>query len=317
MIRRVAFAGTPTFAARTLKALLQSGVEVVGVLTQPDRPAGRGLRIAVSPVKALAIEAGVAVAQPASLRDPAAIAALEDWPRPDALVVAAYGLILPQAVLSWPRLGCVNVHASLLPRWRGAAPIVRAIEAGDRESGVTLMAMDEGLDTGPILAQRRVMIAAEETGGSLHDRLAEVGAEMMVWALPQLEALLERAQPQQETEACYAPRVQRAERVIDWRDPAVAIERRLRAFDPVPGCETRWQGMPLKVWRGVVAEEREVRGEGVAGEVMAVQAERGVLVRCGEGGLWLTEVQRPGGRRMPIGDFLRGCSVKIGERLGD
>jgi methionyl-tRNA formyltransferase len=303
---KVAFAGTPEFAAVALEALIGAGFEIPLVLTQPDRPAGRGQQPMMSPVKRLALAHRIPVHQPEKLRAPAALAPLEAV-APDVLVVAAYGLILPQAALDIPQRGCLNIHASLLPRWRGAAPIQRAIEAGDRETGITIMQMDAGLDTGPILLAEALEIGADDTAGRLHDKLAALGGRLIVEALAKLDRLTPRPQPQEGV--TYAAKIDKAEGAIDWRRPAVEIERKLRAFDPFPGCYARLDGMMLKLWRG-----RVVAGQGAPGEILAVGAD-GIVVATGDEALALTELQKPGGRRLPAADFLRGCPIAVGQRF--
>jgi len=311
-VSRVAFAGTPEFAAAALAAILAAGYTVPLVLTQPDRPAGRGLKPVASPVKRVAAQAGVPVVQPTTLKTPDALEPIVSTPPPDLLVVAAYGLILPRALLTWPRFGAINLHASLLPRWRGAAPITRAIEAGDRETGITVMEMDEGLDTGPIVATYPITIAQDETAGSLHDRLTTLAAHAIVEVLPRLPELLSRATPQPTEGVTYAAKIAPAERLLDWTLPAAVLERKIRAFDPTPGTQTWWRGQPLKVWRAAVAP---AVADALPGTVTAVDPQRGVQVACGEGSLWLTELQRAGGKRLPAAEFLRGASVEVGEQL--
>lgn len=306
---RIAFAGTPEFAAAALKAILAAGFEVPLVLTQPDRPAGRGMKLVASPVKQLALSHGIAVDQPQRLRSEAQRASLRAC-APDVLVVAAYGLILPREVLALPPLGCVNIHASLLPRWRGAAPIHRAIEAGDPESGITIMRMDEGLDTGPMLMKRAVAIAPDETMGTLHDRLAALGAQMIVEALHALRGGGLVPTPQPTEGVTYAAKIGRAEAIIDWSRSAVEIERRVRAFDPFPGAVGHLRGSPLKLWR---AQVLNIRGES-PGEVLAVDAD-GVVVACGDGALRILELQRAGSRRLAVKEFLRGFPVNRGDRF--
>ena len=303
---RVGFAGTPEFAATALASLFKAGHAVPLVLTQPDRPAGRGLKLQASPVKQLALQHGTAVAQPRSLRldgkfaDEAAMGreALQAADL-DALVVAAYGLILPAWVLATPRLGCLNIHASLLPRWRGAAPIQRAIEAGDAETGVTLMQMDEGLDTGEMLLVETTAIARTDTSATLHLRLAEIGARLMLQAIAQRAEGASQPRPQPADGVTYARKIDKAEAVIDWRLPAGAIERRLRAFDPFPGCTAEIDGQPLKLWRGRVLD-----GSGNPGQRLPA-ADGGLHMACGTGVLEVLELQRAGGRRMPARDFLQ------------
>ncbi|HET9977343.1 MAG TPA: methionyl-tRNA formyltransferase [Burkholderiaceae bacterium] len=303
---RVAFAGTPVFAAEALRAIHAAHFDVPLALTQPDRPAGRGLKLQPSPVKQLAQSLGITVAQPRSLKpdgkfpdDALAARAALDAARPDVIVVAAYGLILPRWVLELPRLGCLNIHASLLPRWRGAAPIQRAIEAGDTTTGVTIMQMDEGLDTGAMLLAASVPIGPDATSASLHDGLATLGARLIVEALDAAARgdLRPRAQPADGV--TYAHKIEKAQGLIDWQRPAAEIERRLRAFDPQPGCHFVFDGEPLKVWRANVSA-------GFAAEAGRVAIDRDHFrVACGDGqALDLLEVQRPGGRRQPIAAFL-------------
>jgi methionyl-tRNA formyltransferase len=310
---RVAFAGTPEFARVALEAIADAGFTVPLVLTQPDRPAGRGLKLQASAVKQLALAHGWPVAQPRSLRlngkypDDAAAAArsLADA-APDVLVVAAYGLILPAWVLALPRLGCLNIHGSLLPRWRGAAPIHRAIEAGDDHTGITIMQMDSGLDTGPMLLDEAVPIAPDDSTGRLHDRLAALGARLVVQALKDAGAghLAPRAQPSEGV--TYAHKVEKAESLIDWRDGAMVIERRARAFDPFPGLQFKLAGSYVKLWRAAVVTRSAAPGT-------VLEAGEGCLVvACGEGALSLLELQSAGGRRMPVADFLRGQPVAPG-----
>ena len=303
---RIAFAGTPEFAAVALEAILVAGHDVRLVLTQPDRPAGRGQKVLSSPVKQLAAQRGIAVHQPERLRDPATHVPLIEAGA-DVLIVAAYGLILPQAVLDIPRLGCINIHASLLPRWRGAAPIQRAIEAGDHETGVTIMRMEAGLDTGPMLLKEALPIAADDSAATLHDRLAALGGRLIVAALGRLDSL--SPEPQPEAGVTYASKIDKREAAIDWTQPAAVIERRIRAFDPFPGSLASLRGETLKLWKAAPAD-----GGGAAGTVLAVGPE-GIVVACGEGALRLTELQKPGGRRLASADFLRGCAVAAGERF--
>jgi methionyl-tRNA formyltransferase len=308
---RVAFAGTPDFALPALHALARSSHTLVGVLTQPDRPRGRGQRVTASPVKEAAQAYGVPIGQPASLRAEADRAPLIAW-QPDVLVVVAYGLILPAAVLQVPRTGCVNIHASLLPRWRGAAPIQRAILAGDHETGVTIMLMEAGLDTGPILLQRPVPILNHETGGALHDRLAALGAEALLEALQGLDAgsLKPRAQPAQGV--TYASKIEKAEARIDWRDEAGAIERKVRAFNPWPIAETSLDAEQLRIH--AARADPDDADEAAPGTIVACTP-LGIHVRCGTGSLVLTEVQRPG-RKPVAGRELAGSLTLVGRVLG-
>ena len=304
----VAFAGTPEFDAQALDAILKAGYAVPLVLTQPDRPAGRGMKLSPSAVKQLALAHGIEVDQPEKLRTDAQRARLADC-APDVLVVAAYGLILPKAVLELPRLGCINIHASLLPRWRGAAPIHRAIEAGDAETGITIMQMDEGLDTGPMLLRRALPIAADDTTASLHDRLAALGGECIVEALGALAGGGLAATPQPAEGVTYAAKIGRAEADIDWSRPALEIERAMRAFDHFPGAVSTLRDTAVKCWKAQV-----VAGEGEPGRVLAVDAD-GIVVACGRDALRCTVLQRPGSKRLPAGEFLRGFPVSAGERF--
>jgi methionyl-tRNA formyltransferase len=308
---RVGFAGTPPFAAAALQALLDAGFDVTRVLTRPDAPKGRGLKVAQSPVRVLAQQRGIAVLQPASLKDQSECAALTTH-AVDVLVVAAYGLILPPPVLAWPRHGCINIHASLLPRWRGAAPIQRALLSGDAQTGVSIMQMDAGLDTGPVILQRVVGIAARENAATLHDKLALAGGEAIVAALRQLraEGRLD-AQPQPATGATYAAKIDRAEARIDWNASAIAIDRQIRAFNPVPGAQTVLAGEVLKLW-----DAEPVTGRfGLPGTV-AHAGTNGIIVACGDGALAVRELQRAGGRRLPVAAFVAGHPLAPGARLG-
>ena len=304
---KVAFAGTPEFAAAALEAILAAGFDVPLVLTQPDRPAGRGMQLQPSPVKRVALAAGIPVHQPEKLRTPEQQTPLADV-QADVLVVAAYGIILPQAVLDLPRHGCLNIHASLLPRWRGAAPIHRAIQAGDAETGITIMQMDAGLDTGPMLLSRAEAIHADDTTGSLHDRLALLGADMIVEALRALPGGL-TATPQPADGVTYAAKIGKAEASIDWSRPAVELERAIRAFNPFPGAVATLQQTPVKLWRA-----RAIDATGTPGEVLLAEG-AGVIVACGEGALCVTELQKPGGKRLPAADFLRGMPIAAGSRF--
>ncbi|MDG9929108.1 MULTISPECIES: methionyl-tRNA formyltransferase [unclassified Pseudomonas] len=293
---RTIFAGTPEFAAQHLQALLDAGREIIAVYTQPDRPAGRGQRLMPSPVKQLALQHDIAVYQPQTLRDPAAQAELAAL-RPDLMVVVAYGLILPQVVLDTPRLGCINSHASLLPRWRGAAPIQRAIEAGDASSGVTVMQMEAGLDTGPMLLKVTTTITADDTGGSLHDRLAELGSQAVVEAVDKLTAGELRGEVQDDSLATYAHKLNKDEARLDWNRPAVELERLVRAFNPWPICHSTLNGEALKVH---AAEPGE--GRGAPGTVLAAD-KTGLTVACGDGALRLTRLQLPGGKPLAFADL--------------
>ncbi len=304
---RLAFAGTPPFAARALAALHAAGHDIRLVLTQPDRPAGRGLKPTPSAVAKLAAELGLPIAKPSSLKPPEAQEPLVAA-APEAVVVAAYGLILPKSVLAIPARGCLNIHASLLPRWRGAAPVQRALLAGDPETGVAIMQMEAGLDTGPVLLVRRVPILPSDTAASLTDKLATEGAGAIVEALERLDEL--EPQPQPTEGVTYAAKIEKREAVLDWRLAAAELDRRVRAFNPFPGAETSLLGELLKIW-----EAHPVPARGIPGRIVAV--ENGVpIVACGDQGLALTVMQRPGSRRMPSSEFLRGRPLVPGTELG-
>lgn len=302
---KIVFAGTPEFAARALAALYEAGHDIPLVLTQPDRPAGRGMTLQASPVKQLALSRGSEVFQPLTLKDEVAQEKLRLL-APDVMVVAAYGLILPQAVLDIPRHGCLNIHASLLPRWRGAAPIHRAILAGDAESGVCIMQMEAGLDTGPVLLSASTAITAQDTSQTLHDKLALQGAQLIVSALQRLP-LPAVAQP--EAGVTYAAKLDKSEAPLDWRRPAAELDRQIRAFTPFPGTTAVLDGAPLKVWAALPRSE-----SGVPGTVLAAD-KHGILVACGSGSLLLTELQKAGGKRLPVAQFLAGHGVSAGARF--
>ncbi|MBD9413473.1 methionyl-tRNA formyltransferase [Pseudomonas sp. PDM16] len=293
---RIVFAGTPEFAASHLQALLDAGRDIVAVYTQPDRPAGRGQKLAPSPVKQLALQHNIAVYQPQTLRDPAAQAELTAL-KPDLMVVVAYGLILPQVVLDTPRLGCINSHASLLPRWRGAAPIQRAVQAGDASSGVTVMQMEAGLDTGPMLLKVTTTITAEDTGGSLHDRLAELGSAAVVEAVTKLAAGGLKGEVQDDCLATYAHKLNKDEARLDWSRPADELERLVRAFNPWPICHSTLNGEPLKVLAAQLGE-----GNGAPGTVLTAD-KNGLTIACSEGALRLTRLQLPGGKPLAFSDL--------------
>ncbi|MDT3737345.1 MAG: methionyl-tRNA formyltransferase [Denitratisoma sp.] len=305
---RVIFAGTPDFAAISLQAILAAGQDVPLVLTQPDRPAGRGMSLQASPVKQLALQHGLRVHQPPSLKSEEARLPIIDAGA-DVMVVAAYGLIFPQAVLDIPRLGCLNIHASLLPRWRGAAPIQRALLAGDTETGVTIMLMEAGLDTGPMLLKESLPIAATETAGTLHDKLAGLGARLIVEALRRMERGALPGEIQTPEGVTYAAKLEKAEAALDWRLPAAQLDRAVRAFNPFPGAAAQIDGQIVKVW---AAEPVSQTGE--AGRVLAAGSD-GIVVACGEGALRLIELQKAGGKRLPAADFLRGFDLKPGQRF--
>ena len=315
---KVAFAGTPEFARVALEAIAAAGFEIVLVLTQPDRPAGRGMKLQASPVKQFALARNWPVAQPRSLRldgkypeDAAAARAAIVDAGLDVMVVAAYGLILPQWVLDAPRLGCLNIHASLLPRWRGAAPIHRAIEAGDELTGVTIMQMDAGLDTGDMLLGESLAIGEDSTA-QLHDRLAALGGRLIVDALKHAEAATLRPEPQPAEGVSYAHKVEKQEAQIDWTQAAATIVRRIRAFDPFPGASSTVDGETLKLWAARVQPEPSTEPPGT---VLAVSP-TGVAVAAPDAIVVLTELQRPGGKRLRVADFLRGFDLKPGQVFG-
>ena len=318
---KVIFAGTPEFASAALQGLLQAGFSVPLVLTQPDRPAGRGMKLQASPVKQCALAHGIAVAQPRSLRldgkYPGDAAAARDAllaAQADVMVVAAYGLILPQWVLDLPPKGCLNIHASLLPRWRGAAPIHRAIEAGDAETGITIMQMDAGLDTGDMLLTERLPIALADTTATLHDRLAAQGAQLIVQALQLAASGGLRPTPQPADGVTYAHKIEKAESNIDWSLDAPAIARRVRAFDPFPGASTGCAGETIKVWSCEIDSTTGNKSLD-PGQILSANGQ-GVTVACGQGALRLTTLQRPGGKRLSAADFLRGFDLQPGMQLG-
>jgi methionyl-tRNA formyltransferase len=307
----VIFAGTPRFAAEALRAIIAARHDVPLVLTQPDRPAGRGMQMAMSDVKRLAVEAGIAVEQPVSLRSDAAVETLR---RVDAqvMVVAAYGLILPPAVLALYPHGCINIHASLLPRWRGAAPIQRAILAGDAQSGVCIMQMEAGLDTGPVLRSESLKIAPDETAGTLHDRLTELGSRLVLEVLRDLAVGPVQAVPQDDTAATYAAKIVRSEAALDFSRAAVALDRQVRAFNPYPGASTTLGGETIKVWRAQPWESVAM----VAPGTVVAASHAGVDVACGAGTmLRLMELQRAGGRRLSAAAFLQGFPLHPGDRF--
>ena len=321
---KIVFAGTPEFAAVAFKALLDAGPDasftVVGTYTQPDRPAGRGMKLHASAVKQLALSRSIPVFQPPTLKTPEAQAELAAL-NADVMVVAAYGLILPQAVLDIPHkvggYGCLNIHASLLPRWRGAAPIHRAILAGDKRTGVAIMQMEAGLDTGPVLLETYTAIGQTETTGQLHDRLATLGAEAIVHVLTRLARGFELAASAQASDGItYAHKITPDEAQVDWSDSAVEIDRKIRAFNPAPGAWTAWRGEKLKLWASVLVPVPSCVGS-EPGVVLAVEGER-LLVSCGSSVLAITEIQRPGGTRMAVSAWIKGGGhPAVGERFGN
>lgn len=303
---QIVFMGTPHFAVPILAQLIAHH-EVIGVVTQPDRPAGRSRQVQASPIKETAAAAGIPVFQPERVRRPEAIAELRQW-QPDIYVVAAFGQILPQAVLDIPRMASINVHASLLPRWRGAAPIQAAIRAGDAESGVTIMKMDAGLDTGPILSMRSIALSKRETGASLHDKLSELGAALLIETLPGYLDGSVQPRPQPDEGVTYAPTIKKEEGRLDWTQPAQVLERLIRAFTPWPGTFTVWNGQPLKVLAAQVAP-----GQAEPGKV--IRQDDGAAVGTGEGLLVLKEIQLAGRKAMTASDFIRGQADFVGATL--
>jgi methionyl-tRNA formyltransferase len=303
---KIIFAGTPQFAA-TAMAALHKEHQIIAVLTQPDRPAGRGMQLVASPVKQFALQHGLTVLQPENLKTEVAqrsIAALNA----DVMVVAAYGLILPKAVLQLPRYGCLNIHASLLPRWRGAAPIQRAILAGDKETGITIMQMDEGLDTGDMLLRHVCPIETNDTARSLQDKLAEMGAGSILETLRLLQANLLTPVKQDNDAASYAPKLTKGEAQIEWRQDARQIERAVRAYNPFPVCHARLNGVPIKIWQAALCTDK--RGD--PGRVIEVN-KRGITVACGNDALRLEVLQRPGGKAQPAEQFLQAVPVEVGD----
>ena len=307
---KVIFAGTPDFAAAALKAIAAAGFEIPLVLTQPDRPKGRGMQLAPSPVKQAALELGLHVAQPEKLRNNAEALQMLKEVEADVMVVAAYGLILPQDVLDTPKHGCLNIHASLLPRWRGAAPIQRAIEAGDAETGVCIMQMDIGLDTGGVVSEHRYAIQSTDTANEVHDALMNLGAAAIVADLQQLktEGRLKSVK-QPEEGVTYAQKLSKEEARINWNESAAVIERKIRAFNPVPAAWVEYQGKPMKIWRAEVVAQ-----QGRAGEVLSCSSD-GLIVACGANALKITQLQPSGGKRMDIAAFAAGHTVEAGTVL--
>lgn len=308
---RVVFAGTPDFARQALQAIVSADFEIPLVLTQPDRPAGRGMKATASPVKEFAVKQGIKVYQPPTLRSAEALEPLHAV-KPDVMVVAAYGLILPPDVLNLPRLGCLNIHASLLPRWRGAAPIQRAIMAGDAETGITIMQMDQGLDTGAMLHKASERIRSDDTASSLHDRLAVLGAKSIVEVLERLKTTPIQGIPQDDEAATYAAKLSKAESPIDWARSATEIERQVRAFNPFPVAQTQWGETTLRIWSASVDDSGTVAPPGTV-----LGTGGGALhVACGEGVLRIAEVQKAGGKRLSMPQFLAGHDILPGTRLG-
>jgi methionyl-tRNA formyltransferase len=300
---KLIFAGTPEFAAQALAAIIETGHEVALVLTQPDRPAGRGMTLQPSPVKKLAQVHGIEVFQPLTLKDAEAQAKVAGVAA-EVMVVAAYGLILPQLVLDMPKYGCINIHGSLLPRWRGAAPIQRALLAGDAETGVCIMQMEAGLDTGPVLLRGAFPIEVNDTTASLHDRLAALGARLVVEALGCLPLVAE-VQPLEGV--TYAHKIEKAEALIDWQRSAAELDRHIRAFNPFPGAQALFKGQTIKLWQAI-----PVAGSGKIGQILAVDRKQ-IVIACGEGALAIQELQKAGGKRLPVQQFLAGNSLQVGD----
>ena len=306
---RVIFAGTPHFAARALAALLENNYEVVAVLTQPDRPAGRGMLLTPSPVKQLAEQHGIPVLQPLTLKAVEIQQQLAIF-QADVMVVAAYGLILPVAVLQMPHHGCLNIHASLLPRWRGAAPIQRAILAGDAETGITIMQMDEGLDTGAMLIKKTCLVSVQDTAQTLHDRLAKLGAEAIIEALNKLSHGNISGVAQDAAQATYAAKIIKSEAQLDWTQSAAQLNRAIRAYNPVPGAYSSLNGTTIKIWQA--SESEQLYGE--PGTVRAINKDD-IQVACGHGSLKLQVLQRPNGKSLPVSQFVQGFTLKVGDRF--
>ncbi|MCE1240993.1 MAG: methionyl-tRNA formyltransferase [Azonexaceae bacterium] len=304
---KLIFAGTPAFAAQALAAIVAAGHEVALVLTQPDRPAGRGMNLQPSAVKQVALAHGIEVFQPTTLKDPEAQARLAEIGA-EAMVVAAYGLILPQAVLDLPAFGCLNIHASLLPRWRGAAPIQRALLAGDAQTGVCIMQMEAGLDTGPVLMREAFPIAGDDTTASLHDKLAACGARLIVDALAGLPL---PAEVQPADGVTYAHKIEKAEALIDWSKSAAEIDRHIRAFNPFPGAQAVFGGQTVKLWAARPVADAT---SGEIGQILAVDRKE-ILICCGDGALAVSELQKAGGKRLPVQQFLAGHPLQVGQRF--
>lgn len=308
---RIIFAGTPEFAAASLAALIAAEHQVVAVYSQPDRPSGRGRKLTASPVKQLALEHHLPVEQPLNFKDPFDRQRLADY-QADVMVVVAYGLILPQAILDTPKYGCLNIHASLLPRWRGAAPIQRAILAGDTKTGVCIMQMAAGLDTGPVLKRVSLPIAGDDTAQTLHDKLAKLGSDALLDTLSNLIALQDSAAEQDDAQSCYADKLQKAEAIIDWQQSAARIDRQIRAFNPWPIAQTIWRGEIMRIWS---AQLSDVALTGQPGEIVRVDRDA-LLVATGDGVITIRQLQLPGKRSMPVADLLNSQTIKTGEQLG-
>ena len=308
---RIIFAGTPEFAAKTLTELLKTEHTVCAVYTQPDRPAGRGRKLTASPVKQIALDHNLAVEQPINFKEQADRDKLANY-QADLMIVVAYGLLLPQTVLETPALGCINIHASLLPRWRGAAPIQRAILAGDAETGICIMQMEAGLDTGPVITRASCPIRDTETTQQLHDRLAELGADTLINSLPNIVERQNKAKPQNDVDSTYAAKLQKAEANINWQQSASSIARQINAFNPWPIAQTQWKEKTLRIWSAIDIGERQ---SATPGEIIDIN-KSGIDIACGQGTLRITEVQAPGKRAMAINDFLNANSLSIGQHFG-
>lgn len=308
---RIIFAGTPEFAAQTLDALLSTEHTVCAVYTQPDRPAGRGRKITASPVKQIALGHSIPVEQPLNFKAQADLDKLASY-QADLMIVVAYGLLLPQTILDTPSLGCINIHASLLPRWRGAAPIQRAILAGDTETGICIMQMEAGLDTGPILTRVSCPIHRADTSQQLHYRLAELGAETLIKTLPHLSQKQNQASQQNDADTTYAAKLEKAEADINWQQNASTILRKINAFNPWPIAQTQWQEKRLRLWS---ASDLEKMHNATPGQILNVN-KAGIDVACGQGTLRITQVQAPGKRAMAVSDFLNANTISIGDHLG-
>ena len=310
---RIIFAGTPDFAAEVLEALLSDNHEVVAVYTQPDRPAGRGRKLSPSPVKKLAMAHQLPVEQPLNFKSKESLDRLASY-NADLMIVVAYGLLLPQAVLDTPKRGCINVHASLLPRWRGAAPIQRAILAGDKETGVCIMQMEAGLDTGPVLAEARCPIEENEIAQTLHDKLAALGATTLLHTLADIETFQQQAKAQDDSQSCYADKLQKQEAQIDWQQPVTRIRRQINAFNPWPVAQTLWQGETFRIWQATESDS-PLSADANPGQVVAV-SKQGIDIACAEGVLRITQLQLPGKKAMAVADFLNANRIEVGEQLG-
>lgn len=309
---RLIFAGTPDFAATTLQALLNAGHTICAVYTQPDRPAGRGRKLTASPVKQIALLQDIPIEQPLNFKEQADRDTLKSY-QADLMIVVAYGLLLPQSILDAPTQGCINVHASLLPRWRGAAPIQRAILAGDAETGICIMQMEAGLDTGPVLSEVRCPILPDDTGQRLHDRLAELGAKTLLDCLRDLKSKQQSARSQDNSLSCYAHKLNKAEAQINWQQPAQQISWQIQAFNPWPVAQTQWQGEVFRIWQSTVGESIETKAR--PGTIIEVNKQY-ITVATGEGELLLHQVQIPGKRAMAVTDFINAQTISKGDVLG-